>query len=170
MVDVSRIRVNLGQRQFKEPQVVTLFMASLNPTLAMFPSFGRARPHRRMLSEYVTGEVNYRTTYCRTECHMQMVKDFENMKQKKLSDDRQITRVSNPTARKVFGPKEYKYVVESKCFRPDQLFKVTEIKQRCYFSTQSPLQMALHVPHSIFHLALLLYIRPETFGPYYVYA
>ena len=30
------------------------------------------------------------------------------------------------------------YVVGSKSFRPDQLLKVTEIKQLCYFSTQSP--------------------------------
>ena len=30
--------------------------------------------------------------------------------------------------------------------------------------------MALYTPHSIFHLARLLYVRPETFGPYYVYA
>ena len=29
--------------------------------------------------------------------------------------------------------------------------------------------MALYIPHSIFHLARLLYIRPETFGLYYVY-
>jgi hypothetical protein len=28
--------------------------------------------------------------------------------------------------------------------------------------------MALYIPHSIFHLALLLYVRPENFGPYYV--
>ena len=28
--------------------------------------------------------------------------------------------------------------------------------------------MALYVTHSIFHLARLLYVRPETFGPYYV--
>ena len=28
--------------------------------------------------------------------------------------------------------------------------------------------MALYIPHSIFHLALLLYVRPETFGPYFV--
>ena len=28
--------------------------------------------------------------------------------------------------------------------------------------------MALHIPHSIFHLARLLYVRPETFGPYNV--
>ena len=28
--------------------------------------------------------------------------------------------------------------------------------------------MALYIPHSIFHLARLLCIRPETFGPYYV--
>ena len=27
--------------------------------------------------------------------------------------------------------------------------------------------MALYIPHSIFHLARLLYVRPETFGPYY---
>ena len=27
------------------------------------------------------------------------------------------------------------YVVGSKIFRPDELFKVTEIKQLCYFST-----------------------------------
>ena len=29
--------------------------------------------------------------------------------------------------------------------------------------------MALYIPHSIFHLARLLYVRPENFGPYYVY-
>ena len=29
--------------------------------------------------------------------------------------------------------------------------------------------MALYIPHTIFHLAQLLYIRPETFGPFYVY-
>ena len=75
------------------------------------------------------------------------------------------------------------YVVGSKSFRPDHLFEVTEIKQICYFSTQSPFisthfstdrltspQMALYIPHSIFHLARLLYVRPETFGPYYVCA
>ena len=28
--------------------------------------------------------------------------------------------------------------------------------------------MALYIPHSIFHLARLLYVRPETSGPYYV--
>ena len=28
--------------------------------------------------------------------------------------------------------------------------------------------MALYIPHSIFHLARLLYVRPETFGTYYV--
>ena len=28
--------------------------------------------------------------------------------------------------------------------------------------------MALYIPHSIFHLARLLYDRAETFGPYYV--
>ena len=28
--------------------------------------------------------------------------------------------------------------------------------------------MALYIPHSIFHLARLLYVRLETFGPYYV--
>ena len=27
--------------------------------------------------------------------------------------------------------------------------------------------MALYIPHSIFHLARLLYVRPETFGPHY---
>ena len=76
---------------------------------------------------------------------------------------------------------EATYVVGSKSFRPDQLFKVTEIKQLCYFSAQSPFisthfstdtltspQMALYIPHSIFHLAWLLYVRPETFGTYYV--
>ena len=30
--------------------------------------------------------------------------------------------------------------------------------------------MALYNPHSIFQLARLLYVRPETFGPYYVRA
>ena len=39
-----------------------------------------------------------------------------------------------------FGEKKYLqvsliYVVGSKGFGPDQLFKVTEIKQFCYFST-----------------------------------
>ena len=29
--------------------------------------------------------------------------------------------------------------------------------------------MALYIPHSILHLARLLYVRPETFGPYYVH-
>ena len=29
--------------------------------------------------------------------------------------------------------------------------------------------MALYIPHSIFHLARILYVRPETFGPYYVH-
>ena len=29
--------------------------------------------------------------------------------------------------------------------------------------------MALYIPHSIFHMARLLYVRPETFGPYYVH-
>ena len=29
--------------------------------------------------------------------------------------------------------------------------------------------MALYIPHNIFHLARLLYVRPETFGPYYVW-
>ena len=29
--------------------------------------------------------------------------------------------------------------------------------------------MALYIPHSILNLARLLYVRPETFGPYYVY-
>ena len=28
--------------------------------------------------------------------------------------------------------------------------------------------MALYIRHSIFHMARLLYARPETFGPYYV--
>ena len=28
--------------------------------------------------------------------------------------------------------------------------------------------MALYISHSIFHLARLLYVGPETFGPYYV--
>jgi len=30
--------------------------------------------------------------------------------------------------------------------------------------------MALYIPRSIFHLARLLYVRPETFGPTFVYA
>ena len=29
--------------------------------------------------------------------------------------------------------------------------------------------MALYIPHSILHLARLLYVRPETFGLYYVH-
>ena len=28
--------------------------------------------------------------------------------------------------------------------------------------------MALYISHSIFHLARLFYVRPETFGPYHV--
>ena len=76
----------------------------------------------------------------------------------------------------------YIYILGSKIFRPDQLFKVTELKQLRYFSTQSPfisthfstdtltsLQMALYSPHSIFHLVRLLYGRPETFRPYCVF-
>ena len=34
-----------------------------------------------------------------------------------------------------WSPELRTYVVGSKSFRPDQLFKVTEIKQFCYFST-----------------------------------
>ena len=30
--------------------------------------------------------------------------------------------------------------------------------------------MALYIPHSILHPARLLYVRPETFGPYYVHS
>ena len=30
--------------------------------------------------------------------------------------------------------------------------------------------MALYIPHSVFHSARLLCIRPETFGPYYVHS
>ena len=29
--------------------------------------------------------------------------------------------------------------------------------------------MALYIPHSFFHLARLLFVRPETFGPYCVW-
>jgi hypothetical protein len=29
--------------------------------------------------------------------------------------------------------------------------------------------MALYIPHNIFHLARFLYVRPETFGSYYVH-
>ena len=29
--------------------------------------------------------------------------------------------------------------------------------------------MALYIPDNMFHLARLLYVRPETFGPYYVH-
>ena len=29
--------------------------------------------------------------------------------------------------------------------------------------------MALYIPHSIFHLAQILYVMPETFGPYCVH-
>ena len=73
------------------------------------------------------------------------------------------------------------YVVWSKSFPPDQLFKVTEIKQICYFSTLSPFTSThfstntLTSPwHYISFTAFsiwrgLLYVRPETFGPYYVY-
>jgi len=28
--------------------------------------------------------------------------------------------------------------------------------------------MALYIPRSIFHLARLLYVRPENYGPYHV--
>ena len=28
--------------------------------------------------------------------------------------------------------------------------------------------MTLYIPHSIFHLARLLFVKPETFGRYYV--
>ena len=40
----------------------------------------------------------------------------------------------------------YVCVVRSKIFRPDQLFKGTEIKQLCYFSTQSPF-ISTHFSH-----------------------
>ena len=30
--------------------------------------------------------------------------------------------------------------------------------------------MALYIPHSILHLARLLYVRPETFGPYHIFS
>ena len=30
--------------------------------------------------------------------------------------------------------------------------------------------MALYIPHSVFHLARILYVRPENPGPHYVYA
>ena len=45
------------------------------------------------------------------------------------------------------------YVVGSKSFRPDHLFKVTEIKQLCYFSTQSlPLfQHTFHICELVTH-------------------
>ena len=70
------------------------------------------------------------------------------------------------------------YEVGSKSFRPDQLFKVTEIKQLCYFSIQSPF-ISTHFFSSVnqqlyalqkvlwffIHLARLLYVWPETFGP-----
>ena len=29
--------------------------------------------------------------------------------------------------------------------------------------------MTLYIPHSIFHLVRLLYVRPENFGPHYVH-
>ena len=74
------------------------------------------------------------------------------------------------------------YVVGSKSFRPDQLFKVNRNKTTLLFfnivslyfntlftSVNQLTQMALYIPHSIFHLARLLYVTPETFGPYYVY-
>ena len=94
-----------------------------------------------------------------------------------LQDNHGLYQINDP----ILCVKEY--AVGSKSFRPDQLFKVTEIQQLCYFSTQSPFistrfstdtltssQMALYIPHSIFHSARLLYVRPQTFGPpYYVY-
>ena len=40
-----------------------------------------------------------------------------------------------PSGPKCWGVLGQAYVVGSKSFRPDQLFKVTEIKQLCYFST-----------------------------------
>ena len=52
------------------------------------------------------------------------------------------------------------------------------LKHICHFSTQSPFisthtdtdtltspQMALYIPRSILHLARLLHVRRETFGP-----
>ena len=74
------------------------------------------------------------------------------------------------------------YVVGSKSFRPDQLFERDRNKTTLlFFKIVSPLfqhtfhicelvtQMALYIPHSIFHLARLLYVRPQSFGPYYVH-
>ena len=53
--------------------------------------------------------------------------DFSNTQQPPQNSRRQKCNVQ-----------QVPYVVGSKSFRPDQLFKVTEIKQLCYFSTQSP--------------------------------
>ena len=46
-------------------------------------------------------------------------------------DGRKIKIVVKPSATGSYRM----YVVGSKSFRPDQLLKVTEIKQLCYFST-----------------------------------
>ena len=93
-----------------------------------------------------------------------------------------MTHQTNITQRKLMAFQFLLYIRRrSKGFRSDQLLKVTEIKQLlarvppAYWSTQSPEtdtltlpQMVLYIPRTIFHLARLLYVRPETFGPSYL--
>ena len=45
------------------------------------------------------------------------------------------TSLENAVFRVRYNLTKGKYLVGSKSFRPDQLFKVTEVKQLCYFST-----------------------------------
>ena len=48
------------------------------------------------------------------------------------STTKMLTKYSSKTVIPIY---QETYVVGSKSFRPNQLFKVTEIKQLCYFST-----------------------------------
>ena len=75
---------------------------------------------------------------------------------------------------------QYIYVVGSKSFRPDQLFKVTNKTTllffnivSLYFNTIFNRYINLTIdgtiyPSQHFPFGSDLYVRPETFGPYYV--
>ena len=49
----------------------------------------------------------------------------------------QLVAIHSPSRFKLFTV-TLMHVIGSRSFRPDQHFKMTEIKQLCYFSTQSP--------------------------------
>ena len=56
------------------------------------------------------------------------------------------------------------YVAGSNSFRPDRLFKVTEIKQLCYFSTQSPFISTHFSAYTLTSPQMALYIFLTAFS------